>query len=141
MNSWKGGVDLIYVYLGVGGTLGAISRYSLGIWIGERFGQAFPVHTLTINLLGCFLLSLFYTLTTTRYLVHPHFRSSFGTGFVGSFTTFSTFSYENVTLLQSAHYGLALLYIAASLLGGYLFTSLGIRLGNYEKGKIQQEGE
>ncbi|WP_027415859.1 fluoride efflux transporter CrcB [Aneurinibacillus terranovensis] len=132
---------MIYYFVGIGGVIGAICRFLLGAWVGGHENYSFPFPTLVINLIGCFVLSFFYTLTTTRITVHPHFRTSFGTGFVGSFTTFSTFSQETNTLFIAGHYLTACVYIAASLLGGYLFTFLGISLGEYEKAEIRQESE
>ncbi|ASS68620.2 MULTISPECIES: fluoride efflux transporter CrcB [unclassified Paenibacillus] len=129
---------MIYLLMGIGGMLGALLRYSLGEWIGTGGVALFPLGTLIVNFAGCFVLAFFYAATTTRFTVHPHFRSSFGTGFVGSFTTFSAFSREMTDLMGAGHLGSAALYAAGSLLGGFLATAAGVRLGTL---KHRQTGE
>ncbi|GED14152.1 fluoride efflux transporter CrcB [Aneurinibacillus migulanus] len=131
---------MVYLFIGLGGILGAVLRYGIGTWSGIQTETGFPLPTLLINLAGCFILAFFYTITTTRFTVHPHFRTSFGTGFVGSFTTFSTFGYETLELLQSGRYGLAAIYIALSLIGGYILAYAGIVLGSYERGQFTRVG-
>lgn len=132
---------MIYFFVGLAGVMGAVCRYLLGIWIGNHTVSVFPFSTLTINVVGCFILSFFYTVTTARFRVHTHVRTAFGTGFVGAFTTFSTFSYETLTLMQNGHVWSAICYVAASLIGGYGSAYLGIKLGGYERDKIGQESE
>ncbi|MED0708848.1 fluoride efflux transporter CrcB [Aneurinibacillus aneurinilyticus] len=123
---------MVYLFIGFGGMLGAVLRYGIGAWPGIQTETGFPLPTLLINLAGCFILAFFYTITLKRFTIHPHFRTSFGTGFIGSFTTFSTFGYETLELLQSGQYGLAVTYIAFSLIGGYFLALAGVVLGNYE---------
>ncbi|WP_047152742.1 fluoride efflux transporter CrcB [Aneurinibacillus tyrosinisolvens] len=129
---------MVYLFVGIWGILGSVSRYLLGVWTGGG-AHLFPYPTLFINLLGCFILAFFYTVTAERFSVHPHFRTGFGTGFVGSFTTFSAFSYETLELVRAGHLSLAILYILLSLVGGYACTLLGIWLGNgREKEKARE---
>ncbi|MBN6189159.1 fluoride efflux transporter CrcB [Aneurinibacillus sp. BA2021] len=122
-----------YVVVGVGGLLGAVLRYALGIWIVGQMHSAFPYSTLLINLAGCFVLAFFYTITTVRLRVHPHVRTAFGSGFIGAFTTFSTFSYETLELLRAGRYGTAAAYAAISVAGGYVLAYLGMKLGLRER--------
>lgn len=122
-----------YVFVGIGGMLGAVLRYTLGIWIGAQTGSAFPYPTLLINLVGCFILAFFYTITVSRLPVHPHFRAAFGSGFIGSFTTFSTFSYETLALLYARRYDIAITYAVISVAGGYVLAYFGARLGLGER--------
>lgn len=116
---------MLYFALSVGGALGAITRYFL-YQSTTHWGITVPYATLMINLVGCFILGFFFTITLDYLTLSLALRAGFGTGFVGAFTTFSTFSVENVQLLQQGHVPLSLFYMFASLLGGLLFTGLGI---------------
>ncbi|HEX2915823.1 MAG TPA: fluoride efflux transporter CrcB [Chloroflexia bacterium] len=113
-----------YLIVGGGGALGALVRY----WLGGLFKigtGGFPVGTFLINLSGSFILGLFLTLITERYLVRAEWRLFFATGFVGAYTTFSSFTNEALTLYRQDFWLVGLLYSAASLLGGMIFVWLG----------------
>ena len=121
---------MIYIWVGIAGMAGALSRYLLGMCIqNSGVSGGFPLATLLINLAGCFLLAFFYTWAAGRTSVHPHVRTAIGTGFIGSFTTFSTFSYETFHLIENGRMILAAAYILSSLLGGYGAAVLGIKAG------------
>lgn len=109
----------------VGGFIGAITRYSIGEWIHLN---NFPIGTLSINLLGSFLLGWFLTFITLRKNIRTEYTLFFGTGLIGSFTTFSTFSLEIINLMKSGHLLNGIFYISFSILFGLLLTSLGIKL-------------
>jgi CrcB protein len=115
-----------YTAVGIGGLLGANARYQVGEWIASRWSTAFPWGTLLINVSGSFVLSLFLTLTAERFSVRPTTRLFVATGFLGGYTTFSTFSYEAVRLLQRGHPTRAMLYVAASLIAGIAAVVAGI---------------
>ncbi|MEW9668391.1 fluoride efflux transporter CrcB [Ammoniphilus sp. 3BR4] len=115
-----------FVSLTIGGFLGAITRFSLGEWIQTEGG--FPMGTLSVNLLGCLFLGWFFTLTTTKRKISPQLKLGIGTGFTGSFTTFSTFSVETLTLLANAQVGLSLAYVLSSTAGGVLLAFAGSKL-------------
>ncbi|WP_411343466.1 fluoride efflux transporter CrcB [Paenibacillus sp. WLX1005] len=116
---------MVYVLLAVFGVLGAICRYLLSVWI---LNHGFPFATLLINLIGCFLLAVIMKYIARLPRISPVLVTAVGTGFVGSFTTFSTFSLESIQLLEQQMYVLAMLYIGASLFGGLLATRLGFYL-------------
>ncbi|MFC4456535.1 fluoride efflux transporter CrcB [Deinococcus sonorensis] len=126
----------IWTGIALGGALGALARHALSVLIQTRLGQgswaAFPLGTLVINVLGSFLLGLVITLNL-RGLLSPALRLAFGTGFVGAFTTFSTFEWESDLLLRNGEAGRAALYLLGNLLGGYVAVLLGrwvgLRLG------------
>lgn len=118
-----------YIIIGVGGFLGAISRYAVGDWAAQKWGAAFPYGTLIINLAGSFLLGLFLAAATERVLVDPRLRLFFATGFLGAFTTFSTFTYESAELMLNGGRGLGLLNLLASVVLGALMAFFGIWLG------------
>ena len=101
----------------LGGGIGACLRYLIGlIPLKEPF--TFPVKTLFINLLGCFVIGLIAALAVKNSSLSPKVVLFIKTGLCGGFTTFSTFALETETLIKTGHLGLALLYIALSLLAG-----------------------
>ncbi|OLS36831.1 hypothetical protein BTR25_17590 [Bacillus sp. MRMR6] len=118
-----------------GGFLGAICRYSLGEWIYSENG--FPLGTLFVNLLGCLALGWFLTVMSQSKIIKPEWTYLIGTGFIGSFTTFSTFTVESISLFQSGSIILALLYITISNIVGLLLVFAGHSLALYRK----KEGE
>jgi len=122
---------MVYIFVGIAGILGALSRYYLGLSIGTLWHHDFPLATLLINLIGCFVLSWLTMYISRLNIVPPYFVTALGTGFVGSFTTFSTFSVETVKLIHSSHWAIALLYVLSSLWGGLFMSWLGFKIGDY----------
>ena len=116
------------LFVGFGGFIGASLRYLSGQLIPPQNG--FPIHTLIINLLGCFALSWFYSAAFHRWNIAPHIRLGIGTGLIGAFTTFSTFSVETLQLLHNGQIFLCLSYILTSTIGGIVFSAGGIRLSH-----------
>ena len=88
-----------YLAVAIGGFVGAVLRFGLAEFLGTWHG--FPIATFLTNLSGSFLLGFFYTLTLERFPIHPHIRLGVGTGLVGAFTTFSTFTAETWELLMA----------------------------------------
>lgn len=117
---------MIYLLVGIAGSLGATLRYTLSLLLFHE--TAFPLATLCINLIGCFLLSYLTAGTFKKSSIPANIKTAIGTGFIGSFTTFSAFSVETITLFTNEEFGLGILYIAVSLIGGLLMTSLGLQL-------------
>jgi CrcB protein len=115
-----------FAAIGCGGFLGANARYSVGLWAAATWGAAFPWGTLLINLVGSFVLGLFLALVTERFSGRPTTRLFLATGFLGAFTTFSTFSYETVQLLARGATIAALAYVAGSLLLGLAAAVVGL---------------
>jgi len=99
----------------LGGLVGSIGRYWLSGWAQNLGGSDFPVGTLTVNILGSFILGLVMTMSIERGLISPETRLLLGTGFCGGFTTMSTFSYETMALLQYGNTVSALTNIGLSL--------------------------
>ncbi len=106
--------------IAVGGAAGALCRYGLVNWINSfahsktQWGS-FPLGTLTVNVIGSFLIGIMYVLIAERMTLHPDWRNVAIIGFLGAFTTFSTFSLETITLLENGQLSHALLYIVSSL--------------------------
>lgn len=114
------------LFVMVGGFLGSIARFSLGEWI--HYGNGFPIGTLSINLIGCFILGWFLTYAGRTSKVKLEISLLLGTGFIGSFTTFSTFSVETLQLFKNGFVGQAFLYILGSIVLGILLAYLGYRM-------------
>ncbi|KGR81550.1 fluoride efflux transporter CrcB [Lysinibacillus odysseyi] len=110
--------------VGIGGAVGALLRFYMSSLISYDTG--FPAATLLVNIVGCFLLSLL--LSGPILKGKPHVKLALTTGVIGSFTTFSTFSYETVTLIQNGFLKWAFLYICLSIIGGLLSSYAGYRM-------------
>ena len=93
-----------FLIIGAGGFIGAILRYSVSGWMHKIFGSQFPYGTLAVNVIGSFLLGLFLYLGENRFVLHPQMRGFIAIGLLGAFTTFSTFSFETLMLLQENMY-------------------------------------
>jgi|SRR5699024_10112550 len=115
----------IFLAVGIGGVFGAAGRY--GISVAMTNWDVFPFATLTVNFVGCFLLSWLSNYTKSN--IHPTLFIALSTGLIGSFTTFSTFTVETVELAHT-NLSLALLYIFISIFGGLLCCYLGFRIAN-----------
>ncbi|NOV03311.1 fluoride efflux transporter CrcB [Paenibacillus planticolens] len=114
------------LYIGLAGILGALARFGLSSLWNPGTAAVFPWGTLLCNLAGCILLG--FISFTDRLPIPAKLQLPITTGFIGSFTTFSTFSYETVNMFNQGYLMLALLYVLVSLWGGLGFTWLGIRL-------------
>ena len=113
--------------IGAGSFLGGIGRYLLSQAVQGKFAAAFPYGTLTVNITGCFLIGILFALSE-RNAVGQEWRMFLGTGLLGGFTTFSSFSNETVALFRNGQIPAALGYIGASIFLGILATFLGIGL-------------
>ncbi|RKD24471.1 hypothetical protein BEP19_08775 [Ammoniphilus oxalaticus] len=113
------------IAVGLGGFLGATLRYGINEALPPQTG--FPLATLCVNLAGCFALALFAT--NMRLGKIEHLQLAVGTGLLGAFTTFSTFSTETLSLLQNHQLGAALLYILLSVCGGIGLAYIGFQRG------------
>lgn len=115
--------------IGSGGFAGSISRYLLASYVDKQLNSLFPYGTFTVNVIGCLILGMIYSLAEKNQIVTAEMRFLLATGFCGSFTTFSTFSYDNQLLFQQQQWGQLSLYIVGSVLVGLLATFGGIALG------------
>jgi len=113
----------------VAGALGALARYGLGGWLTSRFPGSFPWETFIINISGSFIIGLLFVIFTERLMPHPALRVSLMVGFVGAYTTFSTFSLETFRLFEDSATGSALANIGLSVVVGLLAVWLGIAAG------------
>jgi CrcB protein len=114
-----------YLVIGVGGFVGAIARYALAVWIGQRWGRSFPLGTFIINISGSFLIGLLMTLMAERFTENPQWRLLLVIGFLGAYTTFSTFEYETGSLLKDGEWFYASLNVILSVVVGFIALKLG----------------
>jgi len=112
--------------IAVGGAVGSVSRYLAQLLVARHFVYPFPLGTLLVNVLGCLLIGFFYAAAERGTIASPELRLLLTTGFCGGFTTFSTFSYETLTLLTDGEYFFVALYAAGSVLLGLLAAFAGV---------------
>lgn len=120
------GVQVDYFLVGIGGALGAVIRYTLGLWVKGWNHGLFPVGTFIINVSGSFLIGMITTLALERSVISPRVRLAVTTGFLGGYTTFSTFSFETVQLFIKGNASLAMIYALTSIFLGLIGAWLGI---------------
>ncbi|MDG3008167.1 fluoride efflux transporter CrcB [Paludisphaera mucosa] len=113
--------------LSLGGAFGVNARYWLGLWVNRWASPQFPLATFLINVTGSFAIGFLATLLAHR-LPHPHLRLLVVTGFLGGYTTYSTFAYDGLTLWERGERGASLFYTAATLVVGFLAVTLGVAL-------------
>lgn len=111
--------------IGLGSFIGGVGRYYLTILLQNRFITSIPYGTLAVNVIGCFLIGMIYGLSE-RVTLNGEWQLFLTTGILGGFTTFSSFSYETISLFRDQQYGYALLNIGISILLGLAATMVGI---------------
>jgi fluoride exporter len=116
----------LVIAVAIGGAIGSVARYLLGSIVQNRFPFAFPLGTLLINVAGSFLLGLFMQVGLDTRVFTPEMRFFLTTGFCGGFTTFSTFSYETVRLIEEERYRAASGYVGASVILSIMACFLGV---------------
>lgn len=118
---------LPYLLVGIGGFLGANARFVVGTWAGAAFGTRFPLGTFVVNLSGCFLIGVLGTLIVERLVARPdHVQLLLAIGFLGAYTTFSSFEFENHALFLDGEWLMATLNIVLSVLLGLVAVRLGV---------------
>lgn len=117
-----------FLLISLGAILGANLRYWLGLWAAGRFGASFPYGNLIINLTGSFALGFFMTLAMDRLLLDPRWRIFFAVGFLGSYTTFSSYTFESLSLILDNQWLPGLFNLFGSAFLGGIAVFLGIVL-------------
>lgn len=118
---------ILLVFLG--GGLGSVSRFGVSLLSVKMFGERFPAGTLTVNLAGCLLIGLLFSLGTERNIIGPSARLFFMTGFMGGLTTFSSFGLESINLAREGLVDLSIINIALNNAGGLVMVIIGIMIG------------
>ena len=116
---------LNYLIVGAGGFIGATARYALAAWIGRRWGRSFPLGTFVINVSGSFLIGLLMYLSAERLMINPQWRLLLVVGFLGAYTTFSTFEYETGRLFADGERLIAALNVILSVTAGFAALKVG----------------
>jgi len=119
---------ILYVF--IGSAMGGVLRYGLANFFYYHLGRSFPWGTLIVNIIGCFLIGLTFTLIVEKF--HHHsllLHNLLITGFLGGFTTFSAFSFESFALFESMMLLRGFIYLFVSVIGCLIFTAVGVWLG------------
>ena len=117
-----------YLVVLAGAGVGGLARYIFGSWIMARYGGRFPLGTFVINISGAFLIGFLMTLLTERFSPHPNWRLFLVVGVLGGYTTFSSLEYETLQAVRDGARWIGLLYVAGSVIVGYLAVWLGATL-------------
>lgn len=118
-----------YFFIALGGSLGAITRYWVGSTVVDRMGTKFPYGTFVINITACLILGFFMVFLGRRTEWNPAWRFLIPVGFIGAYSTFSTFEWETFSNLQAGAFFVAALYVVLSLFLGLLAVWCGVLLG------------
>jgi CrcB protein len=105
-----------WLAVAVGGALGAMARYAVSIWVFNYSSDKFPYATLSVNVLGSFIMGILFVIIVERAALPAEMRSLLMVGFLGAFTTFSTFSLDALSLWQNGHLFVALVYVLATVI-------------------------
>jgi CrcB protein len=117
-----------YLLVALGGGIGSMARYGIGVTIMQRYAGRFPLGTFVVNVTGSFLIGLLMTVLTERFAPHPNWRMFLVIGVLGGYTTFSSFEYETFQAARTGGHWLALAYVLSSVILGYTGVWLGIML-------------
>lgn len=113
-------------YVAVGSAFGRMSRYAISVWMQRVGGASFPLGTLLINITGSFLVGFLLRVAAAPTGFSPELRLALTTGFCGGYTTFSTFSYETITLVESGEWRRAAAYVTLSVVVSLLAAFSGV---------------
>ncbi len=115
-----------YLMIALGGALGSLARYGVALWVQQRVGGAFPSGTFLVNVSGCLIMGVVMTLLTEGGAFDPNWRFLVPIGFIGAYTTFSTFEMETFRAVEEGGLLIALSNIVFSVIVGFLALWLGV---------------
>lgn len=114
------------ILVSIGGALGAVARHILVSLVAQGWKGSFPLGTWIVNISGSFVIGLLLTLINDRAEINPEWRLLLAVGFIGAYTTFSTFEYEALRLLQTGQLSTAIIYVTGSVIVGLLAVWTGV---------------
>jgi CrcB protein len=114
------------ILVGAGSFVGGISRYLTQQFVQKHYPSSIPLGTLSVNIIGCFIIGIIYALADRGNFLSPTMRLLLATGFCGGYTTFSSFAYENISLMQVGAFFYTSLYVLLSIVIGFAAVYLGI---------------
>ena len=117
-----------YFWIGLGAVVGANARYLVSQLMADRFGTAFPYGTMLVNITGSLVIGFLLTLLAEQFLVSPYWRLLLVVGFLGSYTTFSSYTYEAIGLIERGEWSPMLVYVLGSNIAGLVACYGGIVL-------------
>ncbi|MFE2957824.1 fluoride efflux transporter CrcB [Nocardia tengchongensis] len=133
------GVDVALLgAIALGGAIGALTRYGVSLWVPHR--GDIPWHTLAVNVIGCFLIGVLMVCITEIWAAHRLLRPFLGVGFLGGFTTMSTYAVEVRTLLESGRIGSGLGYLGGTVVTGLIAVVLGVGTTRWVSGTARRLG-
>jgi len=118
-----------YFFIALGGALGSVARYAVGTSVSNRLGIRFPFGTLAINLSACLIIGISMEILNRHTDFNPALRYLIPIGFIGAYSTFSTFEWEIFLNLNSGSFWIAILYVSISLVFGLIAVALGAAVG------------
>jgi CrcB protein len=116
----------VWIWVAIGGAIGAVFRYLVAGYVQKKVGISFPVGTLTVNVLGSFIIGFFIQYALEYLALPPYVRALVVVGFLGAFTTFSSFSYETISLILEGEWFKAFIYFLVTNLLCFIATFAGI---------------
>ena len=116
------------IFIALGGASGAVARYLLAEWVHSLWEGKLPMGTLLVNMIGSFAIGIIYVMVVERQLIHADWRGVLMVGFLGAFTTFSTFSLETIALFEAGHTLHALAYMLGSAVLCVVMAGVAIQL-------------
>lgn len=120
----------ILIIIAIGGALGTICRYACSLAAARLFGSGFAWGTMTVNFAGCFLIGLIFSMADQRFFLNHQHRLFLVVGFLGAFTTFSSYALESINFAREGEAFLAIANLLANNIGGLTLAFLGIWLGS-----------
>ncbi|MBS1803171.1 MAG: fluoride efflux transporter CrcB [Cyanobacteria bacterium SZAS LIN-2] len=119
-----------YLFIALGGALGSIARYGIGSWVASRLGIRFPYGTLIVNITACVIIGFTMSYLGRHSDISPAMRFLIPVGFIGAYSTFSTYEWETLIELREGAFGIAALYAIGSFAAGLGATWGGSFLGD-----------
>jgi len=114
--------------IGLGGFLGSISRFLIALGLNRIFQSVLPIGTLAVNILGCLLIGIIYSLAEQKNMLSPELRIFLGVGFCGGFTTYSSFAFDKFSLIKTGDFLTLSVYVGASVFLGLIAVYLGSQI-------------